>query len=84
MSKREKLIQRFLSKPTDFSWGELKSLLEGFGYSLDSGGKTGGSRVKFLHALHPPVILHKPHPTPILKRYQVEQIAEFLKKEGLI
>lgn len=84
MSKREKLIQRFLSKPTDFSWAELKSLLEGFGYSLESGGKTGGSRVKFLHAQHPPVILHKPHPTPILKRYQVEQIAEFLKKEGLL
>lgn len=84
MSKRGKLIQRFLSKPTDFSWGELKSLLEGFGYSLESGGKTGGSRVKFLHTQHPPVILHKPHPTPILKRYQVEQIAEFLKKEGLL
>lgn len=84
MSKREKLIQRFLSKPTDFSWGELKSLLEGFGYSLESGGKTGGSRVKFLHEQHPPVILHKPHPTPVLKRYQVEQITEFLKKEGLL
>lgn len=84
MSKREKLILRFLSKPADFSWGELKSLLEGFGYSLGSGGRTGGSRVKFLHAQHPPVILHKPHPTPVLKRYQVEQIAEFLKKEGLL
>lgn len=84
MSKREKLIQRFLLKPTDFSWAELKSLLGGFGYSLESGGKTGGSRVKFLHAHHPPVILHKPHPTPALKRYQVEQIAEFLKKEGLL
>jgi hypothetical protein len=84
MSKREKLIQRFSSKPVDFSWGELKSLLEGFGYSLGDGGKTGGSRVKFLHPNYPPVILHKPHPTPILKRYQVEQIAEFLKKEGLL
>ena len=83
MSKREKLIQRFLSKPADFSWGELKSLLEGFGYEL-GGGKTGGSRVKFLHAHHPPVVLHKPLPTPVLKRYQVEQIAEFLKKEGFL
>jgi hypothetical protein len=78
MSKREKLMQRFLS------WGELKGLLEGFGYSLGSGGRTGGSRVKFMHPKHPPVILHKPHPTPVLKRYQVEQIAEFLKKEGLL
>jgi hypothetical protein len=84
MSKREKLIQRFLSKPVDFSWGELKTLLEGLGYSLASGGVSGGSRVKFLHAQHPPVILHKPHPTPVLKRYQIEQIAEFLKKEGLL
>jgi hypothetical protein len=84
MSKREKLMQRFLSKPADFSWGELKSLLEGFGYSLGSGGRTGGSRVKFLHQQHPPVILHKPHPIPVLKRYQIEQIAEFLKKEGLL
>jgi len=84
MSKREKLIQRFLSKPVDITWSELKSLLEGLGYSLGSGGKSGGSRVKFLHPEHPPVILHKPHPTPVLKRYQVEQIVEFLKKEGLL
>jgi len=84
MSKREKLIQRFLSKPTDFSWSELKSLLEGLGYEQASSGKTGGSRVKFLHPVKPPIILHKPHPIPVLKRYQVEQILEFLKKEGLV
>lgn len=84
MSKREKLIQRILSKPADFSWGELKSLLEGLGYYLGSGGKTGGSRVKFLHPQHPPVVMHKPHPAPVLKRYQIEQIIEFLRKEGLL
>jgi hypothetical protein len=84
MSKREKLIQSFLSKPVDFSWKELKSLLEGFGCSLGSGGRTGGKRVKFLHPQHPPLILHKPRPTAVLKRYQLEQTAEFLKKEGLL
>lgn len=84
MSRREKLVRRFLTKPTDFTWSELVSLLEGFGYSLAPGGTTGGSRVRFLHPERPPVILHKPHPTPILKRYQVEQMVEFLKKEGLI
>ena len=84
MSKREKLIQRFLALPRDFTWQELVSMLEGFGYKLTSGGKSGGSRVKFLHAERPPIILHKPHPTPILKRYQMEQIKAALQGEGLI
>ena len=84
MNKREKQIQRILLKPVDFSWQELKSLLEGLGYELVSGGKTGGSRVKFVHPDKPPIILHKPHPVPVLKRYQVDQIVDFLRKEGLI
>ena len=84
MSKLEKLIQSFLSKPVNFSWGELKSFLEGFGCSSGNGSRTAGSRVKFLHPQLPPVILHKPRPTSVLKRYQVDQVAEFLKKEGLL
>jgi hypothetical protein len=84
MSKLERVIERFLSQPVDFSWGELKSLLEVFGCFSGSGGSTGGSRITFLHPHHPPVILHKPRPTPILKRYQIDQVAEFLKKEGLL
>ena len=35
--------------------------------------------MKFLHLTLPPISLHKPHPTPVLKRYQLEQIAEILK-----
>ena len=84
MTKREKLVQRLLTKPADFTWAELKSLLERAGYALAVGGKSGGSGVKFVHHEHPPIILHKPHPTPILKRYQLDQIIEFLKKEGLL
>lgn len=84
MTKREKLIQRFRSKPKDFTWNELVALLEGFGYARVGSGKTGGSRVRFVHAKYPPISLHRPHPTPVLKRYQVEQIEEMLKGEGLI
>jgi hypothetical protein len=29
MSKREKQLQRFFSKPADFTWSELRGLLEG-------------------------------------------------------
>ena len=84
MARRDKLLLRFLSKPKDFTWQELVTLLEGLGYSKAAGGKAGGSRVRFVHADHPPISLHRPHPRPVLKRYQVEQIEEVLRGEGLI
>lgn len=84
MAKRDKLINRFLTKPTDFTWQELEKLLSGFGYQLMHAGKTGGSRVRFIHQTHPPIILHKPHPKPVLKRYQLEDILGLLKQEGLL
>ena len=84
LSRRKKIIDRFLSRPSDFTWQELVNLLTGFGYKLAKAGKTGGSRVKFMHETLPPIILHKPHPTPVLKKYQLEQIEETLRAEGLI
>ena len=33
MSKYEKLIDRFLLKPKDFTWDELTKVLLGLGYS---------------------------------------------------
>jgi hypothetical protein len=84
MSRREKLVRRFLSLPRDFTWKELVSMLAGFGYEIAASGATTGSRVKFLHLDLPPIILHRPHPTPLLKRYQMEQVLEHLKAEGLL
>ncbi|MCJ7483861.1 MAG: type II toxin-antitoxin system HicA family toxin [Thermodesulfovibrionales bacterium] len=59
-------------------------MLNGFGYTLAKSCKPGGSRVTFIHEMLPPIILHKPHPTPVLKKYQLEQIEETLRGEGLI
>lgn len=84
MSKIEKLITRFLSEPKDFEWAELKKLLVSLGYEEFNSGKTSGSRVKFISKKHADISLHKPHPTPILKKYQIKQIKELLKKEGLV
>jgi HicA toxin of bacterial toxin-antitoxin, len=84
MTRRDKLLLRFKARPQDFTWSELKSLLVGFGYELAAGGRTGGSRVRFVHPDLPPIIMHKPHPTPAMKRYQIEQVLDFLKKEGLL
>lgn len=84
MSKQEKLIDRLLSRPKDLTWDELAKVLKGFGYTVSNCGKTGGSRVRFIHSKYPPILLHKPHPKPVLKRYQINDIIELLKQEKLL
>lgn len=84
MTRREKLLDKLLSKPRDFTWEELAKVLNGFGYQQISVGKTGGSRARFISPDYPPIILHKPHPKPILKRYQIEEIIKLLSQEKLI
>jgi len=84
VSRQEKLIRKFLDKPNDFKWSELTAMLRGFGFKAVKGKKTGGSRARFAHPELPPIILHRPHPSSILKRYQVAQIENFLKEEGLL
>lgn len=83
MSRRDKLLRRFLARPRDFNWQELVRLLAGFGYEPAASGKTGGSRVRFVHGELGPIILHRPHPGP-LKGYQLDQVAELLEQEGLL
>jgi hypothetical protein len=84
MAKIDKLIERFKSRPKDFTWSELEKLLKSLDYQEAKTGKTGGSRRKFLHASRPIISLHKPHPSEILKMYQVDQILELLEKEKMI
>jgi len=47
MSRKEKLISRFLSMPSDFHYDEMVKLLSYFGFEEVKKGKTSGSRVKF-------------------------------------
>jgi hypothetical protein len=84
MTRKEKLLKRFLNKPKDFTWEELVNLLFSFGFEEDSPGKTGGSRRKFINQSGLVISLHKPHPNNILKRYQIEQIIEILNQEDLL
>ena len=85
MTKQEKLIERFLTKPKDFTWNELVKLLNYFGYGQVSVGKTGGSRRAFIQKQTKHIIrLHKPHPEKILKRYQIDEMIDELTKKGLI
>lgn len=84
MTRKEKLIKRFLSRPKDFTWEELVSLLSGLGFEEVSTGKTGGSRRRFLNEAGVIITLHKPHPQNVLRRYQIEQIIQILQDEELL
>jgi len=84
MTKRDKLLKRFMEKPRDFTWSELSSLLSQLGFQEYKPGKTGGSRRKFIHKDLQPIILHKPHPGKILKKYQVDLVIDKLKQDKLI
>ena len=46
MTKKNKLLERFLSVPKDFTYDELKTLLRSLGYEESNLGKTSGSRVE--------------------------------------
>ena len=81
MSKKDKLIERLLKKPKDFTYDEMESLLSYLGYQLKQGGT--GSGVKFIKDGSNEVInFHKPHPSGILKRYVLDQVIEKLRKDG--
>ena len=85
MTRQDKLLARFLSKPHDFRFEELRKLLQGFGYREVKTGKTAGSRVAFFHESTQHIIrLHRPHAQKALKRYQLDLIEEELKNRGLI
>lgn len=83
MSKKDKLIERLLKKPRDFTFDEMESLLSYFGYELKQGG--AGSGVKSVKDGSNEVInFHKPHPNGTLKKYVLDQVIEKLRKDGLL
>ena len=83
MGKKEKLIERLLKKPKDFTFEEMVTLLSYLGYELKRGGT--GPGVKFVKDGSNEVInFHKPHPNGILKSYIINQIIDKLRKDGLV
>ena len=84
MSSRDKLIARFLTLPSDFTFDELERLLTILGYVKSNKGKTSGSRVVFKDKEGHPIMLHKPHPGNIVKQYAVRQVLEELQSKGLL
>jgi hypothetical protein len=84
MGTKEKLRNRFLKMPSDFSFDEMQRLLEGYGYEKSNKGKTSGSRLIFKNGNKRPIMLHKPHPGNIVKEYAMKQVFDDLKEAGFI
>jgi len=85
MTKKDKLLERFLSIPKDFIFDELKTLLRSLGYEEDNKGKTSGSRVAFVHLIYNEnILIHKPHPGKILNRIYIKKIIHDLTLKQII
>lgn len=85
MSKAEKLLQRFLSKPKDFTFEELRRLLKSVGYEEAKTGKISGSRVTFYNAeLDDMIKFHKPHPSSVMKQCNLRDIERQLRDREVI
>lgn len=85
MSKKDKLLKRLKSKPTDFTYDELRTLLNYLGFIENNKGKTSGSAVKYINSVYnKEILLHKPHPGNLLKQYQIKLVINILEKIGVI
>jgi hypothetical protein len=84
MTRHAKLISRFLSIPKDFTWDELCKVVAIFDYEEFTGGKTGGSRRRFVDSNKNIITLHKPHPGNIVKSYAIREVIAHLKEKGHI
>lgn len=82
MSRKVKSLARLLEAPKDFTWDELKMVMAAFGFDLKT---TGGSGRKFIHSeTGVTLFMHEPHPSRVLKAYQVRETIDLLKREGFV
>lgn len=81
LSKDEKLLKRFLSKPKDLTWSEYVKVFGLFGFELRSG---NGSRRTFANDNQDVFHIHEPHPQSIMKPYTIKNAIEWLTEKGLL
>jgi hypothetical protein len=85
MGKINKLLNRLLRRPKNFTFNELETLLLSLGFVLSNAGATSGSAVRFINHTNGHIIrLHKPHPQPEIKSYLIKTVINELKKGGYL
>lgn len=85
MGSKEKLIERFKRQPKDFTYDEVVRLFSIFGYTESNKDSTSGSRVEFVSEnKEKSFIMHKPHPSNIIKSYVMRQLLMYIRDNRLI
>jgi len=85
MNKRQKLLKRFRNLPRDFTFDEMAALFSLFGFELNNKGATSGSRVEFINCKdNKCYIMHRPHPSNIIKGYVMRQVFAYLESNGYV
>ena len=85
MNKKDKLLQRLCSSPKDFTFDGMKTVFKSKGFEISNKGATSGSRVEFFNEERQlSYIMHKPHPSDIIKGYVMKQVITFLKTNNLL
>lgn len=79
MSKKEKLLAKLRSLPSDFTWDEAVTVMKQHNFKLV---KNTGSRRIFRHESGVKASIHEPHPQNTLLKYAMENLIEALVNAG--
>lgn len=78
MTRRDKLIEKIRARPPTADFGDVRTLLESFGWEQ---ARTKGSHVSFVKAGEPAIVLSTVNGRKV-KRVYLDQICERLGLDG--
>jgi hypothetical protein len=85
MTKHEKLKEKLLRTPRNFTFDEMVTFLMAYGYSEEERRRSAGSSVIFYNKeINDKIMFHKPHPGKELKRYILKMIIDKLKNNKML
>ena len=81
MTKKDKLLERFLSLPKDFTIDELTTVMNYFGFVVSNQGATSGSRMAYKNEENGDIIrIHRPHPGKNIRPFALKDTLANLKE----
>lgn len=83
MSSLDKAKERLKARVKNYTYSEVRTLLNQLGFEESSKGKTSGSRVCFYRKKDGrKILLHKPHPGDEMDIAATKQLAKYLEELG--